>query len=332
MNRFKINRIFAKNLLISIAVALTTTAQGFTAIVSSEEALFAVSSYGDQSVIENNAYTSPSASLTGSPSGTVIYSLSGFDESLFTINTSTGVVSMVARDYENPMDIDANNLYSVVVTASDSASNTASTRLDVVVFNDCSSSDSPSIFMLSSPDSLGDLSGNTASLRVSLMGSGGIPLQGVAVTLVRTSGSATVTAASGSTGAGGTYISSVTGSNLGVSLFTAMYDSTGDGTPDAMVTIGSPTSIQFTSDVSNFAIRGLVGIGTENPDASTVLEIAGTEKGVLVPRVPLGSAADTATIIAPALSLLVYNTLQSASLDVGFVFWDGSGWKNVCTR
>jgi hypothetical protein len=239
---------------------------------------------------------------------------------------------MVARDYENPLDADSNNLYSIVVTGTDASSFKATRNLDVIVFNDCSSNDVPAIFKLSSPDSLGDLAGDDASLQISLLGPGGTPLNGVAVTFVRTSGSAVITTASGTTGVDGIFTTTITGSGIGVSLFTAMYDSTGDGTPDAMVTLGSPTGIQFTSDIGTFAIRGMVGIGTENPDASTVLEVAGTDKGVLIPRIGLSSSTDTTTIAAPAVSLLIYNTNDSATLDIGFVFWDGSEWKSVCAR
>jgi hypothetical protein len=332
METFIINRIAVKNTLLSMALVFVATAPSFAALAEEFAAPYTVNSYGDQGVIENNAYTSPAASLTGSPSGSVVYSLSGTDETLFTINSSTGVVSMVARDYENPLDGDGNNLYSVLVTATDGASNTASRNLDVVVFNDCSSNDGPSVFKLSSPDSLGDLAGDDASLKVSLLGSGGTPLQGVAVTFARTSGSATISSPSGTTGVDGSFTSVVTSSSTGVSLFTAMYDSSGDGTPDTMVTLGSPTGIQFTSDVSSFAIRGMVGIGTEDPDPSSVLEVAGTEKGVLIPRIALTSSTDISTIVTPALSLLIYNTANTATIGIGFVFWDGSVWKNVCTR
>lgn len=111
-----------------------------------------------------------------------------------------------------------------------------------------------------------------------------------------------------------------------------MYDSSGDGTPDTTVPLGSPTPIQFTSDISGFATEGMVGIGTETPHPSTVLEVAGTEKGVLIPRVALTGFTDTVTIESPAVSLLVYNTASVGGLEVGFMFWDGSEWKDVCTR
>ena len=326
----------AKVLSIVILLLVINMPHQLSASVTSLEnviaASFSINSYGDQGTVENLAYTSPAASISGSPVGTLTYSLSGPDAALFTIDSSTGQVSMVARDFENPLDDDGNNLYSVIVRATDTAADTAERFLDVVIFNDCSDNDDSSIFKLSSPDSLGDINGNDASLQIKLLGTGGMPLSGVAVTFVRTSGDATISNPNGFTGSDGIYTSVVTGNSVGTSLFTAMYDSTGDDIPDTMVTLGSPTGIQITSDVSNFAIDGMVGIGTENPDPSSVLEVAGTEKGVLIPRISLISATDTTTISSPAISLLVYNTTNSATLNIGFVFWDGSEWKSVCAR
>ena len=50
------------------------------------------------------------------------------------------------------------------------------------------------------------------------------------------------------------------------------------------------------------------GIGTRNPDASAVLDVASTNRGLLIPRVALASATDGTTIPSPATSLIVYNT------------------------
>ena len=299
---------------------------------ASVSAQFSVDDYGDQGTNENVAYTSPAASITGTPVGSVSYSLAGPDAALFSINSSNGVVSMMERDYETPLDADGNNLYSVRVVGTDSDSNTSERELDVVVFNDCSASDTPQMFKLSAPDSLGDTMGDTATLRMTLLGSGGVPQDGVAVMFVRTSGTAGITSPNGTTNASGIYESTVTAGSAGVSEFTAMYDTTGNGTPDTTVTLGSPTAVQFTTDVNSFNTGGHVGIGTETPDSSTVLEVAGTDKGVLIPRVVLTGTTDTTTIDSPAVSLLVYNTAAVGGLEVGFVFWDGSEWKSVCAR
>ncbi|WP_026630537.1 hypothetical protein [Dyadobacter alkalitolerans] len=51
-----------------------------------------------------------------------------------------------------------------------------------------------------------------------------------------------------------------------------------------------------------------VGINTQQPDPSAALEIVGTDKGLLIPRVSLQSLTDNTTVPNPATALLVYNT------------------------
>jgi hypothetical protein len=53
-----------------------------------------------------------------------------------------------------------------------------------------------------------------------------------------------------------------------------------------------------------------VGIGTNAPNASSILELLATDKGLLVPRVALAAINNNAPIGARiANSLLVYNTV-----------------------
>ena len=51
-----------------------------------------------------------------------------------------------------------------------------------------------------------------------------------------------------------------------------------------------------------------VGIGTLNPDSSSVLDISSTEKGILIPRM---TTENRDLILTPARGLLVYNTTNS---------------------
>ncbi|MCF2491751.1 hypothetical protein [Dyadobacter chenhuakuii] len=48
-----------------------------------------------------------------------------------------------------------------------------------------------------------------------------------------------------------------------------------------------------------------VGINTQQPDTSSALDIVGTDKGLLIPRVSLQSLTDNVTIPNPATALLV---------------------------
>ena len=72
---------------------------------------------------ENESYTSVTPHITGSPIGDVVYTLGGTDASAFSINPSTGVVSMDARDYENPEDSNGDNVYSISITVTDEDNN-----------------------------------------------------------------------------------------------------------------------------------------------------------------------------------------------------------------
>ncbi|MCF2491185.1 hypothetical protein [Dyadobacter sp. CY347] len=66
------------------------------------------------------------------------------------------------------------------------------------------------------------------------------------------------------------------------------------------------SAILLSSAPSIFAQN--VGINTTQPDPSAALEIVGTDKGLLIPRVSLQSLTDNTTVPNPAPALLVYNT------------------------
>ncbi|NNC98270.1 MAG: tandem-95 repeat protein, partial [Gammaproteobacteria bacterium] len=67
-----------------------------------------------------NTTTAYDANATDPDGNSITYGLTGTDASLFTINSSTGVVSFInPPDFENPGDSDGDNVYDVNVTASD---------------------------------------------------------------------------------------------------------------------------------------------------------------------------------------------------------------------
>lgn len=72
-----------------------------------------------------------------------------------------------------------------------------------------------------------------------------------------------------------------------------------------------------------------VGVGTTNPDASSILDVTATDKGVLVPRVSLTDVTNTTTPInTPATGLLIWNTNAAVTggNGVGFYFFNGAQW------
>lgn len=79
-----------------------------------------------------------------------------------------------------------------------------------------------------------------------------------------------------------------------------------------------------------------VGIGTNTPDSSAILDIMAPayDKGLLIPRVSLQSIFDEETIKKPANSLLVYNTNNVGMLE-GFYYNSGNdmvaNWQRLST-
>lgn len=73
---------------------------------------------------------------------------------------------------------------------------------------------------------------------------------------------------------------------------------------------------------NTFPATGRVGIGTTSPNASALLEIKSTSKGLLVPRM---TKAQRDAIGGPATSLLIYQTDNTP----GFYYYAGSSWKAV---
>ena len=76
----------------------------------------------------------------------------------------------------------------------------------------------------------------------------------------------------------------------------------------------------FLLSQSSFAQN--VGIGTTTPDASAMLDVSASDKGLLVPRM---ASTERNSISNPATGLLVYQN-DSPS---GFYLFDGSNWKKL---
>ncbi|MEN5306305.1 hypothetical protein ABE425_02245 [Chryseobacterium cucumeris] len=94
------------------------------------------------------------------------------------------------------------------------------------------------------------------------------------------------------------------------------WHSTTTGTGEATVT-------------ENIYHSGNVGIGITSPDVSAALEVASTNKGILIPRVALKGSTDQETISSPTDGLMVYNMGTSGFTFKGFVFWNGTEWRSL---
>lgn len=90
-------------------------------------------------------------------------------------------------------------------------------------------------------------------------------------------------------------------------------------------------------------INAQVGINTDTPDPSAILEISANaptgsttsnKKGFLPPKVSLTGTQDITTIPSPALGLLVYNlsnagVFPNAVVKDNIYFWNGTSWVKL---
>ncbi len=83
--------------------------------------------------------------------------------------------------------------------------------------------------------------------------------------------------------------------------------------------------------ISAAAFSQNVGVNADGstPDASAMLDVKSTYKGMLIPRVALTGTTDITTISSPATSLLVYNTATSGDITPGFYYWNGTSWTPI---
>ncbi|MCF2488628.1 C1q-like domain-containing protein [Dyadobacter sp. CY347] len=78
-----------------------------------------------------------------------------------------------------------------------------------------------------------------------------------------------------------------------------------------------------------------VGINTNSPNQSAILDIQSTNRGVLLPKIALQSTSDKSTVPSPANALLLYNTNTQVGPE-GFYFNAGDQnnaiWKMIGAR
>lgn len=78
-------------------------------------------------------------------------------------------------------------------------------------------------------------------------------------------------------------------------------------------------------------LKAQVGIGTTTPNASSVLEVSSSNKGIIIPQVTLTGTKDAITISNPANSLMVY-CVGGGGLPEGYYYNKGTSASPVWTR
>ncbi|MBX9889347.1 MAG: DUF3494 domain-containing protein [Flavobacteriaceae bacterium] len=76
---------------------------------------------------------------------------------------------------------------------------------------------------------------------------------------------------------------------------------------------------------TSLLMYGQVGIGTVNPDASSILDLTSNSQGLLIPRM---TTTERDIILNPAIGLLIYNTTTSHFNHFDLVWKEYSGYSN----
>ncbi|MDE2976867.1 MAG: cadherin domain-containing protein, partial [Acidobacteriota bacterium] len=111
-----------------------TATRAVTVTVTDVDETLTIAGLASGTVAENAAYTSATPTVSGHR-GTVTWTKEGADAADFTIASSTGVLSMIARDHESPADANKDNVYEVTVKATDQDGIEGTASITVTVTN-----------------------------------------------------------------------------------------------------------------------------------------------------------------------------------------------------
>ena len=130
-----INNIYEIEITATDNAGATDTEGWSVTVVNVAEEVFDITAISDDTVNENETYTGPTPEFTNGTTPVTFAISGGADKDLFTIDTSTGVVSMDIKDFETPVDADINNIYEIEITATDNAGATDTEGWSVTVVN-----------------------------------------------------------------------------------------------------------------------------------------------------------------------------------------------------
>ena len=97
---------------------------------------FTITALADQNIAENTAYTSAIPSITGTFAGTLTWSLGGDDAEHFSIDSTTGTVTLTERDYEAPTDNGEDNTYRFTLIATDTDNSIITSAVTTITITD----------------------------------------------------------------------------------------------------------------------------------------------------------------------------------------------------
>lgn len=83
---------------------------------------------------------------------------------------------------------------------------------------------------------------------------------------------------------------------------------------------------------NNHRVSGQVGINTPTPDQNAILEMYTSNKGLLPPRVSLVNITSASPLAQHVKGIIVYNTVNNASVNEGLYVNNGIQWFRLSTE
>jgi len=76
-------------------------------------------------------------------------------------------------------------------------------------------------------------------------------------------------------------------------------------------------------------VSAQIGIGTVTPNPDSALEVASTDKGLLVPRIALTGTANAAPLSAHVRGMMIYNIATTGDVTPGYYVNEGTKWVKM---
>jgi len=289
----------AYEVIVTASDGINTTAQAIVITVTNVNDVAPVFTSGDTATFAENAtgvvYT---ATATDAEGDTVSYSLSGTDAALFAIDSATGEVSFLASpDFEAPADANRDNVYDILVRASDGV-NASEQAVSVAVTDAVENIDLTFLGPLQGFIVQGDAAGDYAGCSVS--SAGDVNGDGFDDLIVGAQGGD-----DGGSGAGEAYV--VFGSAAGFG--------TVDGTGRSVIDLSSLTPSQ------GFIIQGDEQFDNAGQSVSFAGDINGDGYSDLIIGAPIGSdggsvAGEAYVVFGSAAGFGAVDTTGRAVIDL----------------
>jgi len=294
-----------------------------------EPTSFSINPIADATIGEGLAYIGGTPVITGAPHGNLTYSLGGTDAGRFTINSSTGVVSMIARNFEQPADNNNDNRYEITIICTDNDGNNDDESLVITITSGPADAGLSIFDPATSEIKANGISKQTLTVRTKDAQGDFQTVGGALVTMTQSSGTGTISAVADNNN--GTYTATVlsplkTGEGVFISSVNGQPVKSGTGSANTVVVKYIPDTVSISKStikanddflIANGQTTTLITVQLKDPNANNLISGSGTVRifaslGILGTVTDHSNGVYTATLTSGAVA---GNAILSAKLN-----------------